>query len=215
MQQQDTHAQVWAQLPWLVNGTASHTQRQQAEHHLQGCADCQQELSRQHALAQALNAAPCGLVGDADKGWAQLAQRLPVPQPPRARSSWASGSSRRLSRWLGGLVAIEAVAVAALAMVILRPAVLSPPEDSFATLSSPGTIASGVRWRVLPDPTQPLSQWQSSLAAHQLQVLGGPSSAGVWSLGWMGTQPPDVEAVAQSLRARPGVRFVEVIPHAQ
>ena len=213
MQHQDTHAQVWAQIPWLVNGRANAAERQQAEQHLQSCVDCQQELTRQHALAQALQDAPSALVGDADRGWAALSRRLPA-QTPSASPSTAHGPSRRLVRWLGGLVALEAVAVAALALVIIKPSFNRAPDDSFATLSAPSTLSPEVRWRVLPDPTQSLAQWQAQLAANQLQVVGGPSSAGVWSLAWAGAQPPDAEAVAQALRTSPGVRFVEVMSRA-
>lgn len=214
MQHQDTHAQVWAQIPWLVNGRASPVQRREAEQHLQDCPDCQEELSRQRALAQALNEMPGGISGDVDKGWATLSQRLP-PQTAKPRVAEAPGVSRRWVRWLGGLVAVEALAVAALALVIIKPGFNRAPEEGFTTLSSSRALSPDVRWRVLPDPTQSLSQWQANLAKHQVQVLAGPSSAGVWSLGWAGTQAPDTEAVAQALRASPGVRFVEVIPHAQ
>jgi hypothetical protein len=214
MQQQDTHAQVWAQIPWLVNGRATPAQRHQAEQHLLSCTDCQAELSRQQVLAEALNEMPGGLKGDVDKGWAVLSQRLP-PQASKPRSEESSGTSRRWVRWLGGLVAVEALAVAALALVIIKPTFQRAPDEGFTTLSTPSALSSEVRWRVLPDPAQSLAQWQANLVTHQVQVLGGPSSAGVWSLGWAGAQAPDVEAVAQALRTSPGVRFVEVMPHVQ
>ena len=214
MQQQDTHAQVWAQIPWLVNGRASPAQREQAEQHLQSCPDCQAELDRQQALAHALSATPSRLSVDVDKGWMALSARLPA-QTVKPQASENAGVSRRWVRWLGSLVAIEALAVAALAVVIIKPTVHRGPDEGFVTLSSPSAVSNSVRWRVLPDPTQSLAQWQANLAAHQLQVVGSPSSAGVWNLGWAGPQAPDVEAVAQALRASPGVRFVEVMPHVQ
>lgn len=214
MQQQDTHAQVWAQIPWLVNGRASPAQREQAEQHLQNCPDCQEELDRQQALAQALNEMPGGLTSDVDKGWIALSERLP-PRTPKPQAAESSGVSRRWVRWLGGLVAIEALAVAALAVVIIKPTFHRGPDEGFITLSSPSAVSKAVRWRVLPDPTQSLAQWQANLVEHQVQVVGSPSSAGVWNLGWAGPQDPDVEAVAQALRASPGVRFVEVMPNAQ
>ncbi len=97
MQHQDTHAQVWAQIPWLVNGSASAAQRQQADLHLRSCADCQQELIRQQALAQALNELPSALLGNVDKGWAALSERLPAAIQ-EAKSATAIAPSGRLLR---------------------------------------------------------------------------------------------------------------------
>ncbi len=73
--QHSPHQAVWALLPWLANGTATPAQRQTAEAHLQGCADCRAELARETALAQHLAAAPT-VAPPLEAGLARLMQRL-------------------------------------------------------------------------------------------------------------------------------------------
>ena len=48
------HRHTWDQIPWIVNGSVSETERQVVESHLESCADCREELEFQRRLVIAM-----------------------------------------------------------------------------------------------------------------------------------------------------------------
>jgi hypothetical protein len=68
--------------------------------------------------------------------------------------------------------------------------------------------------RAVLAPTLTLGQVQTLLTQSQLQIVGGPSEAGVYSLAPR-TAAADTGAALARLRADPGVRFAEPLDAAQ
>src|SRR6185295_12774182 len=52
------HPEVWALMPWAVNGTLEGHERRAVEERLATCTSCRAELARCHAVAAAVLAAP-------------------------------------------------------------------------------------------------------------------------------------------------------------
>ena len=47
MSDTSVHRLAWDQIPWIVNGSLSETERLVVESHLQACADCREEFEFQ------------------------------------------------------------------------------------------------------------------------------------------------------------------------
>jgi hypothetical protein len=209
------HRRIWELLPWVVNDTASESERTAVVAHLEACDDCREEFEFQRRLHAAMAPHPASL-DDPQQSWEQLRARLNAgARLPMARSR--ETPSYRVS-WLTAAMIVEAVVIGALSTALWwRPATPSgaAPPALYRTLSSVGkaTPAASIRVVLAPDTTLP--QMQSLLTAAHLQVVAGPSEAGVWSLGPAGDSNQAATAIAlRQLRADPSVRFAEPIAAA-
>jgi anti-sigma factor RsiW len=194
------HLQVWELLPWLVNGTASESERGEVEAHLRDCKPCGEELARQRRAHAQMNAEV--LAGPpVEQGIARLLQVIDEQAHPAPRS--------RRAALTYGLVALVLLQTAGLAVLGTRLGD-SPSAPVYRTLSTPERSASQVTIRLVVDETMPAGRLQSLLVPLHLQVVGGPSDNGVYSLG-PASAPGDVERQVNALRAAHGVRFVEPV----
>lgn len=229
------HRQTWDLIPWIINNTAKPEERRLAQAHLQACEDCRAELAyQQHMhdgmrleLAEARDPAPAlqGLWDRIDGATAQPplgtneAANQPIapatsalPQPPRrAKGDW-------LMRGLVAAVIIEAVG---LSLLGARPweRADSVAQAGYQTLTqAPATAAAPTTLRLVLASDMRVGELQALLQANALQIVGGPSEAGVYSLAPLGN-PADaatgLPAQLARLRAMPGVRFAEPVASAQ
>jgi anti-sigma factor RsiW len=205
------HRQAWDLIPWAVNGRASPEQRDIVERHLADCPDCREEYRFQERIAAAMHSAP-EPAGDPQKALQGLWQRIDGEAEAPLQRRRAGGG---FARGLLAAVIIEAVGIAALSAALWnhdQPAASSPPL--YHTLAAPPEAVPRASIRAVLAPTLSLGQLQTLLAQSQLQIVGGPSEAGVYSLAPR-TAAADTGVALARLRADPGVRFAEPLDAAQ
>lgn len=210
------HQDVWSLLPWLANGRATPAQRERAEAHLRGCADCRAALMREQQLVAALGQ-PVAAAPDVERGLQRLMQRLD-------QADAAPALPGRVGRIAGARLGVGAVAtlglaeallVGALAWWWLGPATAPAADAPYRTLTQPEAgAADGPRWRVVFQPQHTVQELQALLRARGLAIVAGPSEAGVFTL--VAELPPrdarEADALAARLRESPLVRFAEAVP---
>lgn len=221
------HRQAWDLIPWIVNGTADARDRAVVEAHLSQCEDCRKELQFQSTLRATMAAESASVtasVVDVGNGWERLRARLDCDSLPTCDESSVDASEqivgpRRFhpptrsprSGWAVGWVA--AVALGALGMAIWSKS--RPPEPAawlpaYRTLSDTQTVPATATIRIVLEPRTTLAQLQALLERSGLQIVAGPSAAGVWSLAPSSASGHSAaEAALRSLRADPAVHFAE------
>lgn len=211
-----SHRQVWETIPWIVNGSASEQQIRATQEHLRQCADCREALAFEQKLCDALSH-PQANLNDAAQGWQRLSARLDDRQLVGRRSPAAMTEHARVPtsgpvRWLAAAVIVEALALGAVvgSSWINRT---DRPVSSYRTLTQPdAALGAAPTIRVVLSQDMTLEQLHTLLNTAHLQVVAGPSEAGVWSLA-----PVDnaaavaTEGALRQLRENRQVRFAEPI----
>ncbi|KVA47881.1 hypothetical protein WI58_34890 [Burkholderia cepacia] len=202
------HLDVWELLPWIVNGRASDAERVLVEAHVRDCHRCRAELGAQRKLHDAMGAREYA-GPDLELGLARLWQRFEEGDQGAARSGTpapARGRMTALACAVAALVLLEAGALVTLG--IDRPADRS--SASYRTLSDTESGAPRATIRLVADSAMTVGRLQALLLPLHLQIVGGPSESGVYSLGPV-VAPGDVAKQLAVLRAAPGVRFAEPV----
>jgi hypothetical protein len=209
-----THLRVWGLLPWVVNGRASEVERAEVDAHLADCECCHAEFRLATSLAVAMNASR--LTGpDVDEGLERLWQRIDqverqqteLPHEKRHTLKVAGGLWMAVACALGVVTLVQAGYFAVLEKRDARELATS----SYRTLSSqPSDAIVRATIRLVIDPSMPSGKLQSLLALSHLQILGGPSDSGVYSLGPTSASA-DVAKQLDTLRTASGVRFAEPV----
>lgn len=210
-----SHRETWALLPWLANGSATPAQRERAQAHLRGCADCRAELAREQRLAQAMER-PAAPAPDLERGLQSLMRRLDVEDQAAALPGrWRLLTGARL-----GLSAVAALGLAELLLVGAvalwwfngtAPATADAAPYRTLTQSKPAA-SDDAQWRVVFQEQRTLAELQGLLRTHGLSIVAGPSEAGVFTLAATVPQAADADALAARLRQSPLVRFAEAVP---
>jgi hypothetical protein len=211
------HQQVFALLPWLINGTASPEQRLRATAHLAGCEDCRQEYQAQRLLRQALHEQPPRPAVDAEAGLLRLLDRLDAPAeeqplPPSREARPARREVSRLTMALAVAVVVQSIGLGALGLGHLG-SVKDGGGGDYRTLSQQQAApATHARLQVIPDASMSMADWRRLLEAHGLRVVDGPNAAGAYALALSdGASAPSMDALLAHLRATPGVRLAEPV----
>jgi hypothetical protein len=210
-----SHRQVWEQIPWILNGSASESDLQSAQAHLSQCADCREALAFERRLREAVQQQPrIAVGGDAEDGWQRLSARIDAQGSGRALLR-ARLSSSNQTRWLAAAVIAEALALGAMVTSSWITHGERTPAALYQTLSQPDPARPEPTIRVVLAPDMTLEQLRSLLKGAHMQVVAGPGESGVWSLA----PAEDAAAVAtdialRELRGSPQVRFAEPIAMA-
>jgi anti-sigma factor RsiW len=201
------HRQTWELIPWVVNGRASPEERRIVEQHLADCGDCREEYRFQSQLRSAVASEP-QREADPRAALQRLWRRIDgeAETPTMIRRVAAHGFARGLL----AAVIVEAVGIAALSAALWTRDGSAGKAPVYQTLSAPADAASRATIRAVLAPTLNLGQVQALLAQAQLQIVGGPSEAGVYSLAPRSAHADSAAALAR-LRADPGVRFAEPV----
>jgi Putative zinc-finger len=219
------HRQTWDQIPWVVNGSISEAERAAVEAHLESCADCREELEFQRRLAISMASSNSPDI-DPQASWQQLRARIDAAGRPSgravARSEKAARHVLRHARrpsgpWVPWLVA--AMVVQSIGLGVMGTALWSHPSaligsstGVYRTLSTSEPASGAATIRVVFASDMTVAKMQTLLAASELQVRSGPSSAGVWSLEPARESNRTATAFAlRQLRASAEVRFAESI----
>lgn len=210
------HQRVWTLLPWVANDTANAEQRHAVQLHLASCGQCRAELERERRMQVAL-AVPARRSPDVDQGFQRLLRRLDneadLATSRSGRTWWL-----RLRKLTGpGLLGVGLVEVVALAVLLTtgggRQGFETAPTGpaAYRTLSEVDRAVPGnARLRLVFDGEHQVHELVGLLQARGLVIVGGPSEAGVWSIGFAHGEG-DAEAVARDLRSVAGVLFAEPV----
>lgn len=198
------HAAVAELLAWYVNGTLAPAERALVERHLDGCADCREQVAFWGQLSPALAEVAVAPVPHPAQLRALLARLDAAPAgEPDVEASAGRVASPRATRWLLLGQAAAIVALAATLLVAVRRA----PEAGFHTLTAAAEASASARLRVVFDERASERELRALLVPLGASFVGGPSPLGVYTL----ELPADAELAATiaALRAQPLVRFVE------
>jgi hypothetical protein len=209
------HRQVWNLIPWVINGRASTAEQARVGAHLESCVDCKEEYEFQRQLHEAMRR-DVGEDRDPQHALRGLWARLDADgSAPDTRLG--SRKSAWLVRSLAAMVVVEAIGLYALGGLLWwHNAPPAAPPAQYRTLSSPPPAAATATVRVVLAPATTLAEFQQLLEQSHLQVVSGPSEAGVYSLAPMvsAKEAEHRDATARTLarlRAHPAVRFAEPV----
>jgi hypothetical protein len=220
------HGECWNLLPWIANESAEAKDVARVEGHLSECRECQEELEFQRQLRNAIRAeeaivlAPqtslqkliqrIDTVADLDDEDEQEVARAAPAEP----IAIARREPARRSRWLPIAAAVQGVAIAGLlaALWMQSQAHDDLTAGRYTMLTAPAaTVARGPVIRVVFAGDVALDDVNQVLRAIDAQVIGGPSEAGVYTLGLAAgaADKADVEKAIAQLRADSHVMFAE------
>ncbi|MFS2002884.1 zf-HC2 domain-containing protein [Duganella sp. CT11-25] len=200
------HQAVQELLPWYAGGQLAPDEARRVHEHLQGCAQCRQDLEWEHSLRAEAAAATDGLPEGVDMEGA-LARLLPALGPqertvtaPRTLPWWRTAAANQPS-WLRWAVAAQWVVIAGLAALLLRPA--ADPADYHVLGSG---VAAGGNLVVVFQPNTSERDLRRILQAQNARVVDGPTVTDAYLI----SVPAAGRAQAlQALRAESAVKLVE------
>jgi anti-sigma factor RsiW len=224
------HRHTWDQIPWIVNGSVSETERQVVESHLESCADCREELEFQRRLAIAMENHGTPDI-DPRQSWEQLRARIEVAGQPaqaaqevpvKVQNAVQTADKRRVrglsgewTPWLVAAMVVQAIGLGVLGTVLWsKPAaqLASSGAPIYRTLSAAEPAAGAATIRVVFADDMSVGRMKTLLSAVGLQVQSGPTSAGVWSLEPVRESSRSATQDAlRELRDSSEVRFAEAI----
>jgi len=201
------HRAAWELIPWVVNGTADEAARALLTTHLAACPDCAAEYQLQSKLRVAIRKSEPP-PADATSAYSRLRQRLDdetTGQMP-AHRAWSGGA-----RLLVAMVVLEAVSIVALSGVLWVRGSHDNPAV-YRTLGSGETVPRPATIRAVLDPALNLQGMQELLNGFKLQIVAGPTDAGVYSLAPADpAKLGDTAQIVAALRSNANVRFAEPI----
>jgi anti-sigma factor RsiW len=192
------HRRAWDAIPWLVNGRIDASERAVLDAHLRECRDCRDELALQQRVSDELSRQP-EPAAEAGADLARLWQRIDAQAAMRP-----AGPARAWVGWLAAAVVVESVALAA-----LIGANVGGASPEYRTFSAPPAAAGGPAIRAVFAAELPLGELQALLERADLQIVGGPTDLGVYTLA----PRPDGhhDAALGLLRGDARVRFAEPV----
>jgi hypothetical protein len=217
------HQEVWELLPWYVNRTLEAQELVQVEQHLAQCPACQEEVTRCHHLATAVQLAeePAPLPSSARLArlMAQIEATEAVGHPTRR---WWATLRHTLHKY--GALFSETPRVARLvlavegALVLLLAAVLvwqmqSVPETLYTTLSRP-MDRSAQPWgqiRLVVADQMTVRELRELLLGVQATIIHGPSPLGVYTVTvpLVASTPDPLQPILEVFRAHPHMLWAE------
>lgn len=211
-------------LPWFVNGRLSAADGVRVAQHLEHCRICSADLEQQRSVRSLLKAdGPVEFAPQA--GLARTLARIDEVEREMApaggvTAAGADATGRRqrgerrrigLSHWLAAAVIVQAIGLGVLAASYFARTSGERTDARYATLSTPAALAAGPQIRVVFAGSMTVGEIRALLAAQQLQVVAGPSEAGVFTLGVVrdSPRPGGLERSLAGLRGNPRVLFAE------
>ena len=213
------HGECWNLLPWIANESAAARDLARVEEHLRDCRECQQELSFQRQLRDAIRSEEA-IVLAPQTSLQKLMQRIdsvadteeehevaPVAAEPVA----ARREPARL-RWLPIAAAVQGIAIAGLLAALWSQSREELAAGRYNVLTTPtAAVARGPVIRVVFGGNVALADMNRVLRSIDAQIIAGPSEAGVYTLGLASgaADKSGVEKAIAQLRADGRVMFAE------
>lgn len=197
---EDAHLEAQQLLPWLLAGTLEGAELARVQAHLGSCEQCRADLARERNLRAAGRQSAPAL--DPDKALAQLLPRLGPQEAPRgALGRWKSAAAANERRWLRALAAVQALVIAALALLLARP---GADDASFRGLGAAGQAQGNLV--VVFNPDTPERELRRILQASEARVVDGPTVTHAYVLAV--AQARQATAL-ERLRAEPDVALAQ------
>jgi anti-sigma factor RsiW len=214
-----THDDAWHALPFFINGTLRGPTRTAVEAHLAQCAECRSELAGQSQVRDAIlreDVRQENAQVSFDQLWDRIVEdeavadgragKLTAPNSAGVLRAPASG----VMKWLVAAVVVEGIGLATLGAMTWSNSQNLSAAPSYRTLSTPAAAPSDARIRAVFSPQLRLGELQALLSTSRLNVVGGPTEAGVYTLA-LEDLNGSVDAALTSLRDNASVRFAEPI----
>ena len=213
------HPEVWALLPWAVNGTLAGHERRAVEERLATCPSCRAELARCHAVAAAVLAAPARTWSPSQADVSRVLARASAagdPEPP-ITASW--GRLRdQIRRALAALqpappalrwaFAVQGALVLLLVSLVVWQA--APWAPVYRTLARSGDHAREahlqIRVAFAEDMTE--RELRALLTSAGGTLVGGPSALGIYTVR-IEPSSAGLGVALEKLRAHGKVRLAE------
>jgi predicted anti-sigma-YlaC factor YlaD len=212
------HGECWNLLPWIANESAAAKDMARIEEHLRDCRECQEELSFQRQLREAIRTEEA-IVLAPQTSLQKLMQRIdsiadmddeheaaPAAEPVVTRREPA-----RL-RWLPIAAAIQGIAIAGLLAALWSQSHDELAAGRYSVLTTPtAAVAGGPVIRVVFAGNVALDDVNRVLRSIDAQIIAGPSEAGVYTLALPShaADKSGVEKAIAQLRADGRVMFAE------
>jgi hypothetical protein len=209
------HGEAWDLIPWLVNERASEDECRRMSVHLASCAECREEVEQQKRLRRLVasdNRIDSVPGASLQKLWARIDTQPANEIAAKVDAPKESGRRFNRSRYLVGALA-AAVTIEAVGLTLLGGMLwsqMSGAPASYRTLSAPNSFSSDADVRAVFAPSLTVSELQTLLNQLDLEIVGGPSESGVYSLK-RAHDEASAQAAAARLRSQPGVRFAEPV----
>jgi hypothetical protein len=204
-----THEIASGLLPWLVNDSLDEGEKVAVLEHARACVICRRELGDLEQLRDSLS---------------QAAAASPTPAPDmrniNARIDDLIDSrhwGRNLLSRIGEMFETPwriAFAAQSILLIILASLLLWPdPENAeFTTLTQADKLPDGHYVRLVFSPDLAESELSALLDRFELEVVEGPSSRGVYTVGLAESLSfDDRDKLMMSLREDPGVLFAQPV----
>ena len=217
------HQECWELLPWVVNGRLSSADAARVNEHLRECTRCSEELQVQQQLCEALRREdPVLLAPQASlkKLWQRVDGVAPaLGQAERdtqgAETSVPAAASRAVGvgswRRMRAVMAAQTLLIVALLGLAGWQTFERWQAPRFVTVTSPATAQTRLgSVRIVFVPGAAMRDVSTLLHSLRAEILAGPSSAGVFTLGLPTGVNADV--AARQLRSDPSVQFAEPTP---
>lgn len=191
------HDDIWELIPWYVNGSMTPEDMALVKRHIDGCAECTVELSRQRTVAARMSTDET-YAHNTERSWKKLSAQI--------RSERNDGTTRLAPRRRFGVHRKHFLLAGACAAACLVAIVnLTSIGDGFHTLSS-STSDNSMLIKFQTASVLAPGQLEAILAEHALELLDGPSQAGVYTAAATrnGTDP---HASAKALMTAPQILF--------
>lgn len=186
------HDEVWALLPWFVNGTLDEFEATRVRNHMRTCTRCQREVAGQTWLRGRIHRAP-PMANAVAPGFEKLLARIQnetVAAPSGTGERAAPGLFERLQQWVSPLsrrplawsLATALLAVSALPLWLYPGWLVG--SSPFHTAANPGSFAqfqpNDIRV-VFAEPLSPAAI-DAIVAPMHGRVVAGPSGPGVYTI---------------------------------
>jgi hypothetical protein len=213
------HGECWNLLPWIANESAAAKELARVEEHLRDCRECQEELSFQRQLREAIRSEePIVLAPQTSLN--KLMQRIDSAAdmddeqgvaPAAVKPVVARREPARL-RWLPIAAAVQGIAIAGLLAALWSQSRDELTAGRYSVLTTPtAAVAGGPVIRVVFGGNVALADMNRVLRSIDAQIIAGPSEAGVYTLGLASgaADKSGVEKAIAQLRADGRVMFAE------
>lgn len=211
-----THQQFADMIPWWINGRLQERERLAFECHLQQCDDCRRDVANEQALVNRMTEDPRveyapGASLQALLGRIDAEESLPTTSLNYVKHTDKRPNGSPWTRWLVAATLVEAIGIAVLTGALIQSAHSTRlgNDDRYRTVTTVAPTNSSASLRVIFAPSMTLNEFSKLLQELKLEVVSGPSPAGVYSLAISGDESLANELAA--LRSRPDVRFAEPI----
>ena len=216
--QTNEHDTTWLLIPWYANGRLGEQQRSDVDAHLRTCQSCRDELQAQQQICKAMAGSSAEIEQLPTASLRRLMQTIDAHDAASrnisSRSERAFGITRLRqvittdwSRSLAASLALLAVVVSGVVAVNHGGLTSKTPPANYYTVTSPAPLVASEVIRAVFSPSITVAEMQTILNEAQLNIVAGPTPAGVYSLAKTGTR--SVNESLLHLRNHPQVLFAE------